>query len=97
VAVNEIGILGINDRIIDGSNSQTEDQFYFIGSGKNYVKRSDSAVSIQAKASGNFYKNQNPLGKQFRDILDGGDSSNSPGQFIAPVIGGVAPTTKSGI
>lgn len=97
MALNEIGIIGIKDRIIDGSTSQTDDQLYFVGTGKDYVKKSDSAVSIQAKASGNFYQNQNPLGKQFRDILDGGDSGNEPAQYLAPVIGGVAPTTKSGI
>ncbi len=97
MAINEIGILGIKDRIIDGSTSQTDDQLYFVGTGKDYVRKSDSAVSIQAKASGNFYINQNPLGKQFRDILDGGSAGDQPAQYLAPVIGGVAPTTKSGI
>ena len=97
MAINEIGIIGIKDRIIDGSTSQTDDQLYFVGTGKDYVRRSDSAVSIEAKASGNFYQNQNPLGKQFRDILDGGDSGDKPAEYLAPVIGGVAPTTKSGI
>lgn len=95
--IDEIGIIGIKDRIIDGSTSQTDDQLYFVGTGKDYVRRSDSAVSIQVKASGNFFSNQNPLGKQFRDILDGGDASNQPAQYLAPIVGGVAPTTKSGI
>ena len=44
----------LNSRIIDGSNSQTQDQLYFIGTGNNYVKKSDSATSINVKQSGNF-------------------------------------------
>ena len=51
------GILNLNllnSRIIDGSNSQTQDQLYFIGTGNNYVKKSDSGTSINAKQSGNF-------------------------------------------
>ena len=42
------GILNLNllnSRIIDGSNSQTLDQLYFIGTGNNYVKKSDSGTS----------------------------------------------------
>jgi hypothetical protein len=93
---NELNLLPLTSRIIDGSNSQTQDQLYFVGTGKNYVRKSDSQESIDVKSSGNFYLNQNPLGKTFNDILDGGDSGSNQ-QFIAPVIGGVSPTRKSGI
>ena len=67
-----------------------------VGTGKNYVKKSDSQESIDVKSSGNFYVNQNPLGKSFSDILDGGDSGSNQ-QFIGPVVGGVFPARKSGI
>ena len=97
VAVNnEINLLPLTSNIIDGSNSETYNQLYFVGTGKNYVRKSDSAASIEVKSSGNFYQNQNPVGKEFRDILDGGDSSKGS-QFLAPVVGGVFPTRKSGI
>ena len=92
----DINLLPLTSRIIDGSNSQTEDQLYFVGTGKNYVKKSDSGASIEVKASGNFYSNTNPVGDSFRDILDGGDSGDSS-QFIAPVVGGVFPARKNGI
>jgi hypothetical protein len=90
-------ILSIENRIIDGSDSKTRDQLYFIGTGNNYVKKNDSLESMQVKSSGNFLINPNPLGKNFSDILDGGDSTKSALQFIAPIIGGVFPTRKSGI
>jgi hypothetical protein len=97
VAVNnEINLLPLTSNIIDGSNSETYNQLYFVGTGKTYVRKSDSAASIEVKSSGNFYQNQNPVGKEFRDILDGGDSSKGS-QFLAPVVGGVFPTRKSGI
>jgi hypothetical protein len=92
----DINLLPLTSRIIDGSNSQTEDQLYFVGTGKNYVKKSDSSASIEVKASGNFYSNTNPVGNSFRDILDGGDSGDSS-QFIAPIVGGVFPARKNGI
>ena len=92
----DINLLPLTSRIIDGSNSQTEDQLYFVGTGKNYVKKSDSGASIEVKASGNFYSNTNPVGDSFRDILDGGDSGDSS-QFIAPIVGGVFPARKNGI
>jgi hypothetical protein len=87
----------LNSRVIDGSNSQTQDQLYFIGTGNNYVKKSDSRNSIDVKQSGNFYKNTNPVGSSFSDILDGGDSSRSNSQFLAPILGGVDPVQKNGI
>ena len=93
---NELNLLPLTSRIIDGSNSQTQDQLYFVGTGKNYIRKSDSQESIEVKSSGNFYRNQNPLGKSFNDILDGGDSGSNQ-QFIGPVVGGVFPARKSGI
>ena len=90
-------ILSIENRIIDGSDSRTKDQLYFIGTADDYVRKTDTIEVIQAKASGNFYSNANPVGKDFNDILDGGDSNRGASQFIAPIIGGVFPTRKSGI
>lgn len=86
----------LNSRIIDGSNSQTLDQFYFIGTGNNYVKKVDSRASIEIKQSGNFYQNTNPVGSSFSDILDGGNSSRDNSQFLAPIVGGVEPVQKNG-
>lgn len=93
---NEIDLVSLTPNIIDGSNSETYKQLYFVGAGNTYVRKSDSEDSIMVKASGNFYQNQNPVGKEFRDILDGGDSGGNS-QFIAPIIGGVFPTRKNGI
>jgi hypothetical protein len=90
-------ILSIENRIIDGSDSKTRDQLYFIGTADNYVRKSDSMEIVYAKGTGNFQSNSNPVGKDFNDILDGGDSGKSSSQFIAPIIGGVFPTRKSGI
>ncbi len=87
----------LNARIIDGSDSQTQDQLYFVGTGNNYVKKSDSSTSIQVNQSGNFYKNTNPVGSKFSDILDGGDSNRGDQQFLAPIVGGVDPVNKNGI
>lgn len=81
----------IYSRIIDGSTSQTNDQLYFVGTGKNYIKKSDSTEFINVNSSGNFYVNTNPIGREFRDILDGGSSSSDTKQFIAPIIGGEFP------
>ena len=97
VVNNELNLLSLKSNIIDGSNSQTGNLLYFVGTGKNYIKKSDSAVSIEAKSSGNFYQNENPVGKEFSDILDGGDSNRGTSQFIAPIVGGVFPTRKNGI
>lgn len=95
--VNQVDILKLQSRIIDGSTSQTDDQLYFVGTGKNYVKKSDSGNYSIVNESGNFAPSDNPVGKNFCDILDGGDSSKGTSQFIAPVVGGVFPTEKSGI
>jgi hypothetical protein len=95
--VNQIDILSLNSRIIDGSTSQTDDQLYFVGTGKNYVKKSDSGSYLTINASGNFAPSSNPVGKNFFDILDGGNSSKDNSQFIAPVVGGVFPVEKTGI
>lgn len=93
---SEIDLVSLKSNIIDGSNSETYGQLYFVGAGNTYVKKSDSGASIEVKSSGNFFMNQNPVGKEFRDILDGGDSGRDS-QFIAPVVGGVFPTRKNGI
>lgn len=90
-------ILSIENRIIDGSDSKTRDQLYFIGTGDDYVRKTDTIEIMTAKSSGNFYSNPNPVGKDFSDILDGGDSRKGVSQFIAPIIGGVFPTRRSGI
>jgi hypothetical protein len=90
-------ILSIENRIIDGSDSRTKDQLYFIGTADDYVRKTDTIEIIQAKVTGNFYSNPNPVGKDFSDILDGGDSGKKASQFIAPIIGGVFPTRKNGI
>lgn len=97
IEVNNVDTLGLKSRIIDGSNSQTQDQLYFVGTGKNYVKKVDAGDYITVKQSGNFYYNTNPVGSNFCDILDGGDSSRGTSQFIGPVVGGVFPTQKTGI
>lgn len=94
---SNVDILSLSSRIIDGSTSETNDQLYFVGTGKNYVKKVDSGNFINVTQSGNFYPNTNPVGSKFSDILDGGNSSRSTSQFIAPIVGGVSPTTKNGI
>lgn len=82
-------------RIIDGSNSQPLDQLYFIGSSRNYHKKVDTQLSMTANASGNFASNF--AGKEFRDILDGGDSESTTAQFYGVILGGVFPVEKNGI
>lgn len=92
----EGSLFNLKNNVIDGMDSRTYDQLYFIGSGDNYKKKSDSSDSITVKASGNFYINTDPVGSSFSDILDGGDSGNNT-QFIGPIVGGVTPTRKTGI
>ena len=94
---NKANISSLNSNIIDGSNSQTNDQLFYVATGKNYIKKVDSGSFAEIKQSGNFYYNTNPLGSTLSDILDGGDSRKDTSQFIAPIVGGVFPTTKSGI
>ncbi len=84
-----------SERIIDGSDSQTLDQLYFIGSSRSYHKKVDTQSSMTANASGNFASNF--AGKNFRDILDGGDSESSSAQFYGVILGGVFPTERNGI
>lgn len=95
--INDVSLPGLSSNIIDGSTSKTNDQLYFVGTGKNYIKRVDSATSIYLKQSGNFYVDSNPVGKDFSDILDGGSSSRDTSQFLAPIVGGVFPTQKTGV
>jgi len=83
------------NRIIDGSNSETLDQLYFIGSAKSYLKKVDTGTTLTAKATGNFYSNV--AGAEFRDILDGGSSDDQASQFFGAIVGGVFPTQPGGI
>ena len=55
----------------------------------------DTQSSMTANASGNFASNF--AGKNFRDILDGGDSESSTAQFYGVILGGVFPTERNGI
>jgi hypothetical protein len=83
---------GLGVRIIDGSNSQTLDQLYFIGTTNNYVTKVAQREISNYSSFGNFWAKQVSVQDQFRDILDGGDSSSGTSQFIGPVIGGEFPT-----
>ena len=91
---SELNVLPLSNNIIDGGTGETNDQLYFIGTGDNYIQKSNSNSST---ISGNFQVRKNPLGKKFSDILDGGDSENTTSQFLGSVIGGVFPTTKNDI
>jgi hypothetical protein len=86
---------GLETRIIDGSNSQTLDQLYFVGTTNNYVKKVGNKEVQNYSTFGNFWVKQTSVQSQFRDILDGGDSSKGTGQFMGPVIGGEFPTKGS--
>jgi hypothetical protein len=83
------------NRIIDGSNSETLDQLYFIGSAKSYLKKVDTGTTMTAQASGNFYSNV--AGSSFRDILDGGSSDDETSMYYGAIVGGVFPTQPGGI
>ena len=78
------------NRIIDGSNSETLDQLYFVGSAKSYIKKVDTGNSLTVKASGNFFSNV--AGQEFRDILDGGTSTPGSYQYYGVIVGGVFPS-----
>ena len=82
-------------RIIDGSDSQTLDQLYFVGTLNNYVQKVAPREVQNYSSYGNFWTKQISVQDQFRDILDGGDSSPGTSQFVGPVIGGEFPTTAS--
>jgi hypothetical protein len=86
---------GLEVRIIDGSDSQTLDQLYFVGTTNNYVKKVGNREVKNYSSFGNFWTKQTSVQERFRDILDGGDSSNGTSQFIGPVIGGEFPTKAS--
>ena len=75
-------------RIIDGSNSQTLDQLYFIGTANNYIKKDGNTSLNNVSSLGNFRPNENSQANSFRDILDGGTSSAGSFQFQGPIIGG---------
>jgi len=75
-------------RIIDGSNSATLDQLYFIGTANNYIKKSGNTSLVNVQSQGNFRSNGNSVANSFRDILDGGSSEASSFQFEGPIIGG---------
>lgn len=79
---------GLGVRIIDGSNSSTMDQLYFIGTANNYVKKDGNTSLTNVQSQGNFRTNSNPVSNSFRDILDGGTSDPGSFQFQGPIIGG---------
>jgi len=81
-------------RIIDAKDSETYDQLYFVGTKNNYTKKTGRTNSSNVTALGNFWVNEEPVKSQFRDILDGGDSSLTSTQFEGPVIGGEFPTER---
>ncbi len=86
---------GLKVRIIDGSNSQTLDQLYFVGTTNNYVKKVAPREVSNYSSFGNFWTKQVGVQDQFRDILDGGDSNSGTSQFVGPIIGGEFPTQES--
>jgi hypothetical protein len=91
-------LFSISNGIIDGADSKTNSELYFISTGDNYLSSNGRTEmdTMYINASGNFYSNLSPQGKNLSDILDGGDSG-SDSKFIAPVIGGVYPTNAKGI
>lgn len=93
---SESVLLKFSSNIIDGENSSTNNQLVFIGTSNNYFKKSGTSQTSIENGSGNFRTNSNPAGKNFSDILDGGDSGPNS-QFIAPIIGGVFPVSARGI
>jgi len=84
----------LTNRIIDCNDSETYDQLYFVGTKNNYVKKSGKTTISTVSALGNFWVNQDSVKNDFRDILDGGDSSLGSAQFSGPIIGGEYPTEK---
>ena len=90
----EFNSLDLTTRIIDGSDSETYDQLYFVGTQNNYTKKSGKSAQTDVSALGNFWVNQDSVKNTFRDILDGGDSSSGSEQFTGPIIGGEFPTEK---
>jgi hypothetical protein len=86
---------GLGTRIIDGSSSQTLDQLYFIGTANNYVTKTSKTNIQNVSTFGNFWIKEVNQVNNFRDILDGGDSSAGTAQFTGPIIGGEFPTKVS--
>lgn len=82
---------GLSVRIVDGSNSETLDQLYFIGTANNYVKKVEGKQIQNYSSFGNFWLKQVSVQNQFRDILDGGNSEPGTEQFEGPIIGGEFP------
>lgn len=86
---------GLGVRVIDGSNSQTLDQLYFIGTANNYVTKTTKTSIQNYSTYGNFWVKEVNVTDNFRDILDGGSSEAGTAQFTGPVIGGEFPTKTS--
>jgi len=86
---------GLATRIIDGSTSRTLDQLYFIGTANNYVTKTTKTNIQNYSTFGNFWVKEVNVVDNFRDILDGGDSSAGTAQFVGPIIGGEFPTKVS--
>ena len=86
---------GLSVRVIDGSNSQTLDQLYFIGTANNYVTKTTKTSIQNFSTYGNFWVKEVNVVDNFRDILDGGDSAPGTAQFTGPIIGGEFPTKAS--
>lgn len=86
---------GLETRIIDGSDSRTLDQLYFVGTTNNYVKKVGNREVKNYSSYGNFWTKQDNVQSDFRDILDGGDSRAGTAQFTGPIIGGEFPTNQS--
>ena len=83
---------GLDVRIIDGSTSQTSDTLYFIGTERNYVKKSGRSETKNYSTFGNFWTKQISVENNFSDILDGGTCEPGTAQFFGPIIGGEFPT-----
>jgi hypothetical protein len=86
---------GLSTRVIDGSNSQTLDQLYFIGTANNYVTKTTKTSISNYSTYGNFWVKEVNVTDNFRDILDGGNSEAGTAQFTGPIIGGEFPTKAS--
>jgi hypothetical protein len=86
---------GLDVRIVDGSDSRTLDQLYFIGTANNYVTKTTKTSIQNVSTFGNFWLKESNVTDNFRDILDGGNSEAGTAQFTGPIIGGEFPTKQS--
>jgi len=84
----------LTNRIIDAKDSETYDQLYFVGTKNNYTKKTSKTNISTVSSLGNFWVNEESVKSEFRDILDGGDSSSGSSQFEGPIIGGEFPTER---